>query len=129
MTQITEMKGMTPKRVTAFHAVGIHTAKQLLEVGATPLGRLKLADETCLGLAEIEQYVHQADLCRICDIAPAHAHLLYHAGVTTIPKLAYRRPEALHEALRAQSPRTAPSIDELQQYIAQAKRLQKVIRH
>lgn len=69
MTQITEMKGMTPKRVTAFHAVGIHTAKQLLEVGATPLGRLKLADETCLGLAEIEQYVHQADLCRICDIA------------------------------------------------------------
>ena len=134
MTSIKELIGIDSVEVERLHDVGISTLEQLLELGSTSAGRMRLADETGLDDATIKQWVHQADLMRVKGIGPELAHLLCQVGVFTAPKLAYRSTDALHADLiecnhNVRAMRQLPGVAELHELITSAKTLPKLVRH
>lgn len=129
MAQVTEIVGITDKEVERLHEAGIRTMTQLLEVGATSAGRMRLADEANLDDATIKAWVHQADVLRLPGMSVMCAAMLCEAGVCTVPKLAYRSAESLHDDLAQVGKHGVPSIQELHSFIVAAKRLPKIVRH
>lgn len=110
--------------------IGILTASQLLEAGATSAGRMKIADTTMLDIDEVNRYVHMSDLLRVSGIGAELAHLLCEAGIATVPKLAYRDPDSVESILATQNGgKPVLSAKELERIIAEAKTLPKVIQH
>lgn len=130
MVQVADIVGITDQQVERLHEVGIRTTAQLLEVGATSSGRMRLADEAQLDDKTIKALVHQADLLRLPDMNATRAAALCEAGVCTVPKLAYRSAEMLHEDLvQSGSAGKVPTVHELQEFIVAAKRLPKIVHH
>ena len=134
MASVRELIGIESGEVERLHQAGICTLDQLLEVGASPHGRLQLADETLLDEQTIKNWVHQADLMRVKGIGPELAHLLCRVGVFTAPKLAYRNVDNLRILLSdANHAKRAmyrlPKALEIQEYVSMAKHLPKLVRH
>ncbi len=134
MTSLGEIIGVTPGAMERLRDTGVRTTEQLIEVGATSSGRMRLADETGLDDEIIKLWVHQADLMRVPGISPELAHLLCQVGVSTVPKLAYRNTEKLYEELsiyarRVRNVASLPSQLELHGFGIIAKRLPKLVRH
>ncbi len=134
MTSTKEIIGIDSTSVERLATAGVRTLEQMLELGSTSAGRMRLADETGLDDATIKQWVHQADLMRVKGIGPELAHLLCQVGVFTAPKLAYRSTDSLYADLVANSRghrahRRLPGIHELHDYITAAKQLPKLVRH
>ncbi|MGB4767869.1 MAG: DUF4332 domain-containing protein [Candidatus Saccharimonas sp.] len=134
MTSLGEIIGIAPSVVERLRDTGVRTTEQLVEVGATSSGRMRLADETGLDDETIKLWVHQADLMRVSGIGPELAHLLCQVGVSTVPKLAYRSTEKLYEELSAYARRVhkvaaLPSKIELHGFGIVAKHLPKLVRH
>ncbi len=131
---IKQIEGIGEKYAERLSTVGIRTVDQLLEQASTAAARMRLADETQLGVEQVTQWTHQADLMRINGVGPEFSELLVRAGVVTVPKLAFRSAESLHEELvRCNDDhglvRRVPSATELHAMITQAKTLPKIIRH
>ena len=134
MTAIREAINIDAVSLAKLEEAGVRTLDQLIEIGASSAGRMRLADETQLDDSTIKAWVHQADLMRVAGIGPTFAHLLCEVGVCTTPKLAYRSTESLYAELMQQnsvshSMKQLPSITEIHTFITQAKRLPKLIRH
>ncbi len=134
MTSTKEIIGIDSIDLERLAAAGVRTLEQLLELGSTSAGRMRLADETGLDDATIKQWVHQADLMRVKGIGPELAHLLCQVGVFTAPKLAYRSTDALHADLiecnyNLRLVGRLPGVTELHQLITSAKTLPKLVRH
>lgn len=134
MTSIKEIEGIGPKYAEMLAKCGVRTTAQLLEVADTAAKRFRLADEARLGEEQILQWTHQADLFRVKGVGEEFAELLVAAGVTTVPKLAYRNAEKLHQELDKYNQahaavRRLPSLSELERMIAEAKSLPKRVHH
>ena len=113
---------------------GVRTTEQLLELADTSTKRLRLADQTHLSQDQILAWVHQADLFRINGIGEEFADLLVRVGVVTVPKLAYRSAQKLHDDLTEYNEmhhlvRRVPSAHELERMVAEAKKLPKLVHH
>ena len=103
-----------------------------MEAGATPKGRDELAEKTGIDKSLILEWVNLADLYRIKGIGEEYSDLLEEAGVDTVVELAQRNPENLHEKLSAVNAekklvRRVPSLEEVQDWVEQAKALPRVI--
>lgn len=134
MASIKQLTHMTSSTSNKMIEAGVRTIEQLLEVGASAAGRLRLADRTHIDDSEVQHWVHQADLLRIKGMQPDVAELLYMAGVSTTPKLAYRATDSLYAELvelnaRHRIMKVLPSPRELHTFITQAKTLPKLVRH
>ncbi len=134
MTSISEIPGIDKVAVERLRSVGVMTTMQLLEDGATSTGRMKLADEANLDDKAVKGWVHAADLLRIKGIGPEFVSLLRAAGVNTVPRLAYRSSESLYAELVELNDAELlvgrlPSHDELREFVTEAKRLPKIVRH
>lgn len=134
MASIKEIIGISDYAAEKLRETGVRTSEQLIEIGATSAGRMRLADETGLDDATIKLWVHQADLMRIPGISAELAHLLCQVGVCTVPKLAYRSSERLYEELSVYAQHVhnvaaLPSLVELHGFGTIAKRLPKLVRH
>jgi predicted flap endonuclease-1-like 5' DNA nuclease len=134
MASIKEIIGVSEREAERLRDAGVRTCEQLIEVGATSAGRMRLADEANLDDATIKSWVHQADLMRIPGIGPETAHLLCQVGVCTVPKLAYRSTTILYDELKRYAEKVhklaaMPSFTELHDFTVSAKRLPKLIRH
>lgn len=134
MTSLEAVVGIDDYSVQQLKAAGVNTIEQLVEYGATPTGRMRLADCAHLDHGVILQWVHQADLMRIKGVGPDLAYVLCHIGVLTVPRLAYHSAEALHKVLVASGSihpvaDWLPRLDELRGFIETAKRLPKLVLH
>lgn len=136
-------KKQQPGSVAGFEALGfvvadklgsadIFTCTELLELGKTPAGRKELALQCGLSKKEILTLVNYADLCRINGIDIKIAKLLEASGVDTVPELAHRNPDNLHEKMLEVNkqenilPRE-PSAEEVGNWISEAKTLPRAI--
>lgn len=129
-THINLIEPITDRECELLRAVGIHTTEQLLEQSATSSARMKLADLTHLSEETIKSWAHRADLMRVDGVGGVIADALCGVGVTTVPKLAYRSPESLHQHLqKIPNIQSVPSVAELETIITRAKALPKIIRH
>lgn len=112
--------------------VGVDTPQALLERGATPKGRQELAEATGISEHMVLEWVNHVDLYRIKGVGSEYADLLEAAGVDTVVELAQRNPANLYEKLEEVNAekrlvRKLPTHGEVQEWVAQAKNLPRMI--
>jgi len=132
MTRIQEVEGIGPAYEGKLAEVGIETVEALLERGASPQGRKDLVEATGISAKLILKWVNRADLARVKGVGEEYADLLELAGVDTVPELAQRNPQNLHQKMveindERKLVRRVPSLSAVQDWVAQAKDLGRVI--
>jgi predicted flap endonuclease-1-like 5' DNA nuclease len=132
MAKLSKVEGIGEFYAQKLQAAGIATTQALLEKGASPQGRTEIAEKTGISEKLILEWVNHVDLFRIKGVGEEYSDLLEEAGVDTIPELAQRNPEHLHQKLVAVNQekklvRQLPTRSQVSDWIEQAKRLPRVI--
>lgn len=134
MTKIEDIEGIGAAYAKKLIAAGIKTTDNLLEAAATPAGRKNLAEKTGISEKMILEWVNLADLFRIKGIGEEYSDLLEEAGVDSVVELAKRDPENLHAKMvevnaKEKLVRRLPTLNEVKDWIEQAKKLPKKVEH
>jgi predicted flap endonuclease-1-like 5' DNA nuclease len=121
-----------PADAQKLKAVGVTTTFQLLEHGAEPKGRRRLAHDTKLADKTLLDWVEMADIMRIKGVGPDVGRLLGAAGVHTVAQLKTQDPATLEDEIMKANSRqhlseNPPSVEHLQAWIAQAQTLPIVL--
>ena len=132
MATLLKVEGIGEIYAQKLRAAGITTTQALLEQGASPQGRTKIAEKTGISGTLILEWVNHVDLFRIKGVGEEYSDLLEEAGVDTVPELAQRNPENLHQKLVAVNQakklvRRLPTQAQVSDWIEQAKRLPRVV--
>jgi len=132
MTNLIKVEGIGEVYAGKLASKGISTAEELLEKGASPQGRKRIAEETGISAKLLLEWINHVDLFRIKGVSEEYADLLEASGVDTIPELAQRNPENLYQKLvevndKKELVRRLPSDDQVKEWIEQAKELPRVI--
>jgi len=134
MTKLSKIEGIGEAYAAKLAEAGIVTVKGLLEKGTTPKGRSKMAEKTDISPKLILTWVNHADLFRVTGVGEEYADLLEAAGVDTVPELAQRNPENLHNKMAEVNQekklvRKLPSLTQVQDWVGQAKELPRKIKY
>jgi predicted flap endonuclease-1-like 5' DNA nuclease len=131
---IIDVEGIGPTYAGQLEGAGVKTTDDLLARGATPKGREEL--ETASGLSHtlILKWVNRVDLYRIKGVGSEYSDLLEIAGVDTVPELAQRNAANLTETLAEANAarnlvRRMPTVEQVADWITQAKALPRVIQY
>jgi predicted flap endonuclease-1-like 5' DNA nuclease len=132
MAKLEKVEGIGDIYANTLRAAGVSTTDALLQQAASPAGRKEIVKKTGISGKLILEWVNHVDLFRITGISEEYADLLEEAGVDTVPELAQRNPENLYQALVAvnlkkQLVRRLPSQNAVSDWVAQAKKLPRVI--
>ena len=134
MATLKSIEGIGEVYAEKLKAAGLTTAEDLLATCSTPKGRKEIADKTGIGDALVLRWVNHVDLFRVKGVGPEYAELLEAAGVDTIPELAQRKAENLFEKMLAvnaekKKVRRPPRLEQVQDWVEQAKQLPRVINY
>jgi predicted flap endonuclease-1-like 5' DNA nuclease len=133
--RIEEVEGIGPVYASKLEQAGVRSTDDLLEQGAKPSGRARLATETGIDGGLILEWVNHVDLMRIKGVGSEYSDLLEAAGVDSPAALARRNAANLAttfqevDAARPDMVRRVPSESEIQGWIDQSKDLPKVVEH
>lgn len=133
--KIEDVEGIGPTYAAKLQEAGIHTTDDMLMAGATPAGRDKVADMTGISGKLILEWTNHVDLMRIDGVGSEYSDLLEAAGVDSPAELAQRNAANLAQtfqeldAARPDMVRRVPSQATIEGWIAQAKKLPKVVSH
>jgi predicted flap endonuclease-1-like 5' DNA nuclease len=133
--RIDEIEGIGPVYAEKLTAAGVSTTEELLEHGAKPGGRDRLAADTGISSALILEWVNHADLMRIPGVGSEYSDLLEAAGVDSPLELARRNAANLAQTLqevdaaRPNMVRRVPSEATVEDWIAAAKKLDRIVEH
>jgi predicted flap endonuclease-1-like 5' DNA nuclease len=133
--RIEEVEGVGPVNASKLEKAGVSSTDDLLEQGAKPSGRARLASESGISGEVILGWVNHVDLMRIKGVGSEYSDLLEAAGVDSPGELARRNAANLAttfqevDAARPDMVRRVPSESEIQGWIDQAKDLPKVVEH
>lgn len=131
---ISAIEGIGPANAEKLKGIGIRTVEKLLEMGASKKGRDEIAEKAGISGKLVLTWVNSADLFRIKGVAGQYAELLHAAGVDSVPELAQRKAENLHQKMTKANEekkltRHVPTLKDIESWVAQAKTLPKVITH
>lgn len=131
---IEKIEGIGAANAKKLAKAGVRGISTLLSKGAMPKGRDELARVSGLSVSSILKWVNMADLFRIKGIGTQYSELLEAAGVDTVRELAQRNPDNLHAAMvetnnRKKLVRQAPGIQNVKDWVAQAKRLPRAVEY
>jgi hypothetical protein len=134
MSNVIKVEGIGEVYAGKLGAVGVATDKDLLDRGATREGRKKLAEDSGIGETLILRWVNHVDLFRIKGVEGQYAELLEASGVDSVPELAQRVPGNLHAKLVEVNTaknlvRHLPSEGQVAEWIAEAKKLPRIVTH
>jgi predicted flap endonuclease-1-like 5' DNA nuclease len=130
-----EIEGVGPIQAEKLGLAGIATTDALLEQGAKPGGRAAIEKATGISEDLILKWVNHVDLMRIKGVGSEYSDLLEMAGVDSPAELAQRNAANLAttfqevDAARPNTIRRVPSEAEVANWIAEAKRLPKLVDH
>jgi predicted flap endonuclease-1-like 5' DNA nuclease len=129
---VKELKGMTPQLAEKLAQRGIANGDQLLEAAKAPAGRKALAEQLGAKERDVLELANRADLSRVKGVAGVFSNLLEKVGVDTVKELATRRPDNLHAKIneindKEKLAKRAPSEADVQDWVAQAKQLPKIL--
>lgn len=132
MTGIIEIEGIGETYAKKLKEAGVGTLEALLQRGSSPKGRKELAETTGITEKLILEWVNLADLFRIKGIGSEYSDLLEEAGVDTVVELASRNPENLHAKILEVNQakklvRRPPTLEQVKDWVAQAKTLPRVV--
>jgi Na+-translocating ferredoxin:NAD+ oxidoreductase RnfD subunit/predicted flap endonuclease-1-like 5' DNA nuclease/NAD-dependent dihydropyrimidine dehydrogenase PreA subunit len=133
-SKISDIEGIGPVHAAKLNSINIYTTSELLEAGATPLGRKELAEKTGISDKLILEWVNMADLFRIKGVGEEYSDLLAESGVDTVVELAKRVPENLHAKMLEVNKeknlvRRLPTLSEVKQWVEEAKKLPRKIQY
>ncbi len=134
MANLKEIEGVGEVYAQKLKEAGIDTTDELLEKGATPKGRKEIAAHAGISDKLILEWVNHVDLFRVKGVGSEYADLLEEAGVDTIPELAQRKADHLLEKMTAVNDtkklvRRLPTLDQVENWIRQAKELPRAIKY
>ena len=134
MSTITAIEGVGEVNAKKLEKMGINTVEKLLSMGASPKGRKEIALGTGIGEKVILKWVNFADLFRVKGIGTQYSELLEAAGVDTVIELSKRLPENLFKKMEEVNEekklvRRTPNLTEVNSWVAQAKKLPRVINY
>ncbi len=134
MAKLADIEGIGATYARKLKAIGVRSTHGLLEQGATPQGRKRIASRAGVSSSLVLEWVNRADLFRVKGIGSEYSDLLEAAGVDTVPELAQRSAESLHKALeeankRKRLVRRMPGRSRVQEWIRQAKKLPRQIKY
>lgn len=134
MASIMDIEGIGAKSTEDLTEAGIRTTEKLLEVAGSKSGRVQLAKQTGISETKLLEWVNRADLFRIKGVGEEFSDLLEAAGVDSPAELAQRNATNLHTAIeelnsKKKLVRRTPSLTEIENFIADAKKLPKVVTH
>lgn len=131
--RVYDIRGIEADTADRLVAAGVKSAETLLEMGRTQAGRSDLAARAGVAPAAILELVNRADLARIRGIGEVYSNLLENAGVDTVVELTRRVGSHLHAKLLAQTQqgdaRRAPTLAQVEDWIAQAKSLARAVEY
>ncbi|MBD3205729.1 DUF4332 domain-containing protein [Candidatus Bathyarchaeota archaeon] len=131
---IIDVEGIGPAYSSKLYDIDINTVSDLLERGADPTGRNEIAEQADISPKLILEWVNHADLYRIEGVEGQFADLLEEAGVDTVPELARRNPENLYNKIievneEKNLVNTLPELNDVKEWVEQAKSLPRVIQY
>jgi predicted flap endonuclease-1-like 5' DNA nuclease len=111
---------------------GIRTVEALLKKGATEKGRKEIAASTKIDQTLILEWTNRADLFRIKGIGEQYSDLLEKTGVDTVVELSKRVPANLLAKMTDVNKskncvNAMPGVKQVENWVAQAKKLPRVI--
>lgn len=132
--KIEEIEGIGPVMGEKFRNAGIKSTDELLENCKTKKQRKDLSEKADISEKLILKFANMADLFRIKGVGQEYAELLEVAGVDTVPELAQRSAENLAAKMEAVNTeknlvRRVPSAKEVEDWVAQAKALPRVLEY
>ena len=134
MPKIIEIEGIGEVYAKKLKEAGIKTVQGLLKRGATPQGRIELAEKSDISDALILRWVNHSDLFRINGVGAEYAEILEASGVDSVPELAQRNSENLYQKLISVNQekhlvRKLPSQTQVAKWIEEAKQLPRVVNY
>lgn len=133
--KIEDVEGIGPAYAAKLTAAGVTSTEDLLSRGATPSGRAALETATGITGTLILEWVNHADLMRIPGVGSEYSDLLEAAGVDSPAELAQRNAANLAQtfqevdAARPNMVRRVPSLATVEAWIADARKLPKIVEH
>lgn len=126
--KLIQIEGIGPVYADKLLKVGIETTEELLLVDPK-----RAAKRTGIPYVLLEAWQDMADLIRILGVGPEYAEALNKIGIDSCPELAQRDPESTLTKLKDLVDRTGtqvirrlPSLEEVTDWITQAKTLEPV---
>jgi len=134
MAKLAEIEGIGEAYSTKLEEAGITSLENLLETCCEKKGRKELAEKSGVSEKLILGWVNRADLARVKGISTQYADLLKVAGVDTVPELAQRKANNLQAKMAEINEeknlvRKIPTTSQVEDWVAQAKELPRVITH
>lgn len=134
MAKLSQVEGIGTSYAEKLVDAGIKTTQALLEKGSTPKGRKELVEATGISGKLILKWINHTDLFRVKGVGEEYADLLEAAGVDTVPELAQRNPQNLHQKMlevneEKELVRRPPTVATVEDWVKQAKELPRVINY
>lgn len=129
-----EIRGITDAVANALKGQGLSDTDTFLEATKTPAKRKTLASAIGVDTSVILELANRADLARVKGIGRVYSDLMEVAGVDTVKELAHRVPGNLHAKLIEinkvrQFTQRPPSVDQISDFIEQAKKLPAMLEY
>lgn len=134
MATLESVEGIGEKYAAKLEGIGIRGTTQYLEKAATAKGRKEIAKESGISEKLILEWANHIDLYRVKGVGSEYADLLEAAGVDTVPELSKRKPANLVAAMQEVNEkkklvRVLPGEDKVADWVAQAKKLPKILKY
>ncbi len=132
MSHLSDIEGIGESYSTVLKLAGITSLENLLDTCCNKKGRKEIAEKTGISEKSILNWVNRADLARIKGVSTQYADLLEFAGVDTVPELSQRKAENLHSKMldvneEKKLVRKTPSLSQVEDWVAQAKDLPRIV--
>lgn len=134
MAKLSEIEGIGEAYSAKLKEAGITSLEDLLKKCCDKKGRKEIAGKSGISEKLVLNWANRADLSRIKGVSTQYADLLECAGVDTVPELAQRNPGNLQLKMSEINEekyfvRRVPTASQVQDWVAQAKKLPRVITH
>lgn len=134
MAKLVDIEGIGPVNAEKLINAGVRSTGALLKMGGTEKGRVEIAKASGINKKKILEWVNHVDLYRIKGVGSEFADLLEAAGVDSVLELAQRDAKNLTATLAKVSKKgnltnRVPTVKQVQNWIAQAKKLPRAVSH
>ena len=130
--KVIDIEGIGPAYANKLAKAGVRTVEGLLKMGASPKGRKEVALASGIDETLVLEWVNRADLYRVKGVGKQYSDLLEKAGVDTVVELSKRVAGHLYakmvEVNNAKNlVNGMPGVKQVESWIAQAKKLPRVV--
>jgi predicted flap endonuclease-1-like 5' DNA nuclease len=134
MTKLLDIEGIGPVSAEKLGKAGVGSIEALLEQAGAVKGRKALAEKSGISEDKLLEWVNRADLMRVKGVGSEYSDLLEAAGVDSCAELANRKAENLLQKMTEVNAakklvRKLPTAAQVEDWVAQAKKLPKVVTH